>query len=147
MAIDAGFVGRTYPPTAPYLVGREKIREFARATGQHHPLHHDLTAAGALGHHDLLAPPTFAIVLTMSAEGQAIFDPALGLDFSRVVHRSQQFTHSRPIHAGDLLSVTVTVAAVDSVGGNDVLTLSSRVATVQGDQVCTAVSTLVARAA
>ena len=37
MALDQSFVGRTYPPTAPYEVGREKIREFAEAVGDANP--------------------------------------------------------------------------------------------------------------
>lgn len=33
MALDQSFVGRSYPPSDPYEVGREKIREFAAAVG------------------------------------------------------------------------------------------------------------------
>lgn len=41
MALDQSFVGRSYPPTAPYEVGREKIREFAQAVGT--PIRHTPT--------------------------------------------------------------------------------------------------------
>ena len=55
--------GRQYPPTEPYLVGREKVREFARAVQATHPEHHDVEAARAAGHADVIAPPTFPIVI------------------------------------------------------------------------------------
>jgi hypothetical protein len=85
MALDPSFIGRTYPPTAPYEVGREKIREFAEAVGDSNPVYLDAEAAKALGHPDVIAPPTFPFVLTYRAAAQVVNDPELGLDFSRVV--------------------------------------------------------------
>lgn len=146
MPLDQSFVGRSYPPTAPYAVGREKIREFASAIGDPNPAYLDVEAARALGHPDLVAPPTFAIVLSMPAAHQVVFDPALGLDYSRVVHGEQQFSYRRPIHAGDELTVTVTVEKIRSVAGNDILTTRGVIATTDGEEVATAHSTLVARA-
>ena len=63
-ALDQSFVGRTYPPTEPYQVGREKIREFADAIGATDAAYHDPAAAAALGYPDVVAPPTFPVVLT-----------------------------------------------------------------------------------
>jgi acyl dehydratase len=147
MPLNPTFAKRVYPATRPYQVGREKIREFAAAIGDDNPACHDLDAARARGHADVVASPTFAIALTMQAEGQVMFDPELGLDLARVLHREQAFDHRRPLRAGDEVTVTVSVAAIDEVGGHDLLTLVSDVRTVQGEQVCTATSTLVARAA
>jgi acyl dehydratase len=146
MPLNPTFAERVYPATAPYLVGREKIREFAAAVGDTGPAAHDLAAARALGHADLVATPTFAVALTMQAEGQVMFDPELGLDMTRVLHREQTFDHRRPLRAGDEVTVTVSVASIDEVGGHDLLTLVSDVRTVAGEQVCTATSTLVCRA-
>ncbi|WP_251153500.1 MaoC family dehydratase N-terminal domain-containing protein [Cellulosimicrobium sp. Marseille-Q4280] len=112
MAINAGFAGREYPANAPYSVGREKLREFAAAVGSLHPVHHDLVAARGAGYPDLVAPPTFAVVVAQRAEAQLIEDPEAGIDFSRVVHADERFTHHRPIVAGDEL---VTVLHVDSI--------------------------------
>lgn len=106
------FAGREYPATAPYSVGREKLREFASAVGAAHPAHHDLVAARGLGYPDLVAPPTFAVVVAQRAEAQYVQDPDAGIDFSRVVHADEKFTHHRPIVAGDEL---VTMLHVDSV--------------------------------
>ena len=145
MALDPSFVGKHYPPTEPYEVGREKIREFADAIGDPHPAYRDLAAARALGHPDLIAPPTFPIVVTMRAAGQVISDPALGLDYSRVVHGEQRFSYRRPVRAGDVLTVTVTVEDIRSAAGNDLITTRGVVATVEGEHVVTARSTLVSR--
>lgn len=145
MPLDPSYVGRTYPPTAVYEVGREKIREFAAAIGDPHPAYRDAAAARALGHADVVAPPTFAIVLSMNAGHQVVFDPELGLDYSRVVHGEQRFTHHRPILAGDRLCCVVVVDNIRSAAGNDILSTRTEISTEDGEAVCTAYSTLVAR--
>ncbi|MDQ2838024.1 MAG: MaoC family dehydratase N-terminal domain-containing protein [Actinomycetota bacterium] len=145
MPLDQSFVGRTFPPTAPYEVGREKIREFADAIGDQNPVYRDQAAAQALGHPDVIAPPTFPIVVTMRASAQVIGDPALGLDYSKVVHGEQKFSYRRPIRAGDVLQVVSTVESIRAVAGNDILTTRGEVFTVDGELVVTALSTLVAR--
>jgi len=145
VALDQSFVGRKYPPTEPYEVGREKIRDFADAIGDQNPAYRDPEAARALGHPDVIAPPTFAIVLSMRAGLQVVADPELGLDYSRVVHGEQRFVHTRPVRAGDRLTVVVSVETIRSAGGNDILTTRGDVATVDGEPVLTTFSTLVAR--
>jgi acyl dehydratase len=145
VAIDPSFAGRTYPPTEPYEVGVEKIREFAAALGDDNPAYRDRSAAAALGHPDVIAPPTFPFVLTFQASRRLIDDPDLGIDYSRVVHGEQKFVHHRPIRAGDRLVATTTIDAVRSVAGNDLLTTRVDLATEDGEPVCTATSMLVAR--
>ena len=97
-ATDA--IGRTYPKTAPYEVGREKIREFAEAIGDSNPAYLDPAAAQKLGHPDVIAPPTFPIVFTMVSTRPAVFDPEIGMDYARVVHGEQRFVYTRPVRAG-----------------------------------------------
>jgi acyl dehydratase len=145
MALDPALVGRGYPPSAVYEVGRQKIAEFADAIGAADPVHRDAEAARAAGYPDVIAPPTFVIALTLSAAGVVVEDPDVALDYSRVVHGEQRFTHHRPIRAGDRLVATPTIEAVRSVGGNDLLTTRVDVATEDGEPVCSATSMLVAR--
>jgi acyl dehydratase len=145
MSLDPSFVGRTYPPTASYQVGREKIREFATAIGATDAAYHDPDAARALGHPDVLAPPTFPITITMAASRQIIDDPELGLDFSRVVHGDQRFRYHRPVVAGDELVCVNTVEDVTNRGGHGFLTIRTEVTTTAGDPVVTAWSKLVVR--
>ncbi|HEY2985986.1 MAG TPA: MaoC family dehydratase N-terminal domain-containing protein [Jatrophihabitantaceae bacterium] len=147
MPLDASFVGRVYPPTDAYEVGREKIREFADAIGDPNPAYRDREAAKSIGHPDVIAPPTFAIVVTIRASRQVIADPELGLDYSRVVHGEQRFVHARPIRAGDSLTTVVSVEDIRSAAGNDIITTKSDVSTVDGEPVVTAYATLVVRGA
>jgi acyl dehydratase len=143
--LDSSFTGRTYPPTDPYQVGREKIREFALAVGADDPAHHDAAVARAQGYPDVVAPPTFPIVLS-SAAGQAIIDdPALGLDFSRVVHGDQRFVYSRPVCAGDELRSACTIEEVMSRAGHDFLTIRTDVTDATGAAVVSVWTRLVVR--
>ena len=145
MPVDQSFVGRIYPPTDPYEVGREKIREFADAINDPNPAYRDRAAAEKLGYPNVIAPPTFAVVVTMRAGHQVVMDPELGIDYSRVVHGEQRFVHQRPIRAGDSLQVVVTVEGIRVAAGNDLVTTRSDVSTVDGEPVCTAYSTIVVR--
>jgi acyl dehydratase len=147
MALDQSFVGRSYPPTAAYEVGREKIREFAEAIGDANPVYTDPDAAKAAGYSDVIAPPTFAFAITYKAAGEVISDPELGLDYSRVVHGDQKFAHTRPVRAGDRLTVTSTIEAIKSLAGNDILDIRGEVHDESGEHVVTAWTKLVARAA
>ena len=147
MALDRDLVGRSYPPSAVYEVGRGKIAEFATAIGADDPVHRDPDAARAAGYPDVIAPPTFAIALTLEAANVVLGDPDVSLDYSRVVHGEQRFTHHRPMRAGDRLVATTTIEAVRSIGGNDLLTTRVDVATEDGEVVCSATSMLVARGA
>jgi len=145
MPLDPSFAGRAWPPTEPYLVGREKIREFARAIGATDAEYHDPEAARAIGYADVVAPPTFPAVLTMTSSRQIIDDPELGLDYSRVVHGDQRFKYSRPVVAGDALVCVNSVDEITQRGGHDFLTTRTEVTTVDGEHVVTAWSKLVQR--
>jgi acyl dehydratase len=145
MPLDVSFVGRTYPPTAPYQVGREKIREFARAIGAADPLHLDPEVARASGYPDVVAPPTFPVVITMAASRQIVEDPELGVDYSRVVHGDQRFAYTRPVVAGDELVCVNTVEEIISRGGHDFLTTRTDVTTTAGEPVVSVWSKIVVR--
>jgi acyl dehydratase len=122
VSVNLDFVGREYPANAPYSVGREKIREFAAATGSTHPAHHDVATARGLGYPDVIAPATFAVIVAQRAESQYIEDPSAGIDFSRVVHADERFTHVRPITAGDELVTVLTVVSITQRSGLSMIT-------------------------
>lgn len=145
MGINRDYIGRTYPLSEPYEVGREKIKEFADAIGDSNPACRDAEAAREFGHPDVVAPPTFPIVVTQSVAGQAIADPDLGVDYSMVVHGEQRFSHDRPVYAGDVLAGRLTIDDIRSAGRNDMITTRVDLETATGEHVCTAHSTLVVR--
>src|ERR1043166_4033875 len=109
MPLDPAFIGRSYPPTEPYRVGREKIREFARAIGAESPLHRDPEAARAAGYPDIIAPLTFSIFLASATLDQFLDDKGLGIDFARVVHGDERFVYHRPVTAGDEITCVGTI--------------------------------------
>jgi acyl dehydratase len=143
--LDASFVGRTWPAET-YEVALEKIREFATAVGADDPVHHDRDAARAAGHPDVVAPTTFPVVFTWPATKRVVDDPALGLDFSRVIHRDQAVELYRPLHAGDVVTTVVAVDDVRELAGNDVVTFRCDVTDADGEAVLTTTATLVGRA-
>jgi len=145
MPVNVTFAGREYPPTPEYEVGREKLREFAEAVGATHASYLDPAAARALGYPDVIAPPTFAVVVAQRAEQQLIADPAAGIDFSRVVHAEERFTHHRPIHAGDRLVTVLHVESIVERGGLAMVTTRAEITADDGARVATVVSTLAVR--
>ncbi len=145
MSINPDLQGRSYPAGAIYDVGREKIREFALAVKATHPSHFDVEEARALGHADLVAPPTFAIIVAQRADAQLISDQTSGIDFSRVVHAEQRFTHHRPIVAGDRLMATLHVDTVRAMGGGAMITTRAEISTAEGQPVATTTSAILVR--
>jgi acyl dehydratase len=143
MALDPSAVGRTYTPGEPYLVGREKIREFADAIGAADAAYRDPTAAAALGHPEVIAPPTFPVLLTMPAAEVVCAD--LGVDMVQVVHGDQRFAYTRPVRAGDRLVSVTTVEKIMARVGNEFVTTRTDVTTEAGEPVVTVWSRLVVR--
>ncbi len=129
--VDASLAGRSFPPTEPYEVSREKILEFARATGSTYD-------GGA-------APATFPIVVAFAAMTALMEDPSVGIALHRVVHGDQRFTYTRPVRAGDRLTATLTVDSLRQIGGADIIGTRSEIADGDGLPVCTAFATLVHR--
>jgi acyl dehydratase len=143
--VNPELVGRVFAPTEPYLVGREKIREFASAVFATSPICFDVAAAQAAGYRDIVAPPTFPVVIQELTLRQLLSEPDAGIDFSRVVHGDQRFSFTRPIVAGDELTATLTVASIKLLGGHSMVTAQSSIVGADGGHVVTATSTLVVR--
>jgi len=147
MPVNADFQGREYPPTEPYRVSAAKIREFAEAVGGTDPSHVDAEVARSRGYADVIAPPTFAVLIAQQVEGQLVRDPEAGIDFSRVVHGEQRFVHHRPLTAGDAVVGVLHVDTVREAGGHAMVTTRAELATEAGEPVCTSTSTIVIRGA
>ena len=142
MPVNTELVGREFPPTAPYLVGREKVREFARAVFADAPLHTDVDAARALGYADVVAPPTFAMVVQDQTLQQLLSEPGSGIELARTIHAEQRFAYTRPIVAGDELSGRLKVTGIRTVGGNAMITSEAEITDATGAHVVTATSVL-----
>ena len=145
MSVNPELLDTVFEPTEPYLVGREKVREFASAVFATAPLHHDVDAAVAAGYPDLVAPPTFPIVIQDKTLQQLLSHPGAGIDFSRVVHGDQKFEYERPLVAGDEVIARLRVTKIQSLGGHTMVTSESTITTTDGEPVVVATSTLVIR--
>jgi acyl dehydratase len=145
MSVNPELLDTVFKPTEPYVVGREKVREFASAVFATAPIHHDLDAAIAAGYSDVVAPPTFPIVIQEKTLQQLLSHPGAGIDFSRVVHGDQKFEYQRPMVAGDEVVATLRVTKIQSLGGHTMLTSESSITTTAGEPVVVATSTLVIR--
>jgi len=140
--VNPELLGRAFPPTAPYLVGREKVREFARAVFATDPQHDDPAAARDLGYADVVAPPTFAMVIQDLTLQQLLSEPGSGIVLERVVHAEQRFRYTRPIVAGDELTGRLTVTGIRAFGKGAMVTSEAEITDAGGDHVVTATSVL-----
>ncbi|NKZ02572.1 MaoC family dehydratase N-terminal domain-containing protein [Actinomadura latina] len=145
MALNRDFIGRSFPPSDPYEVSRVKIREFADAIGDRNPIYRDQEAAKAAGYPDVIAPPTFPIVVSLGNAGLA--DPDLGLNYAMVVHGEQRFEYTRPLRAGDVVTCTATITEIKSIGSNEKMVIETDVTTTEGELVCKTYNTIVERGA
>ena len=147
MAINPAYAGRTFDPSEPYEVSRVKIAEFATAIGDASPLCRDRAAAQAAGYPDVVAPPTFAIVITAANSARLIADPGLGVNYAMVVHGEQSFAYDRPLRAGDVVVAQTTIESILQVRSLTTMATVTEIITVDGEHVCRAHSTLVERGA
>ena len=146
MSINTEREGHAYAPAAPYQVSREAVREFAAAVKAQHPAHYETDAALGLGYGDLLAPPTFAAVVAQRAEAAVVNDPQAGIDFSRVVHAEERFTHQAPITAADTLEAQTRLERIRVMGAGAMVTTVTDIRTVEGAARATVTSSLLVRA-
>jgi acyl dehydratase len=144
LAPDTDVVGKTYP-SVTYVVGREKVREFAAAVGEEGALHHDPDAAREAGYADVVAPPMFAVVYSSRPLASALFDPDVGIDFARMVHGGQDFVWGPPVVAGDEIATEVEVKDIAERGGLAFFVFESRSTNQDGETVCTGTWTNIVR--
>ncbi len=134
MALNLAFLNRSYPSLETFKVDQIKIEAFSAAIGDDN----EYIKQG-------FASPTFLISIQMSAMEVALFDPELGLDYSKVVHGEQSFEYKKPVKAGDELSFVSTIEDIKSKVGNDFITIRSDVTDSLGNEVATLKATLIAR--
>lgn len=146
MPLNREFLGREYAVAETYEVSREVVRRFADAIGDPNPAYRDRAAAQALGHPDVVAPPTFLTVLGFRFLAESpMLDPGLGLNYSFVVHGEQRFVLHRPVYVGDELRLTNSVVDIRDAGRNELMTTKTAVTTLAGEPVAELFSTVVSR--
>jgi acyl dehydratase len=144
MPVNTDAVGKRYPATT-YAVGREKVKEYALATGETNPLHLDHEAARRAGHADVVAPPMFAVVYSAPAIAPAIFDPEVGINFALMVHGGQELRWGPLVVAGDEIETTASVKAIEERDGKGFYVFESVSRNQRGETVCVGTWTNIVR--
>ncbi|WP_411156217.1 FAS1-like dehydratase domain-containing protein [Nocardia cyriacigeorgica] len=116
----AGLVGHRYRADDYYQVGRERIREYARAVQDFHPAHWSEDVAD-LGYTGLLAPTTFLSTAAMLANRKLLETVMTGFDM--FVRTDQAFEMYKPVRTGDRLVSDVELSSVRRIAGKDLLTM------------------------
>ncbi|WP_227979325.1 fused (3R)-hydroxyacyl-ACP dehydratase subunits HadA/HadB [Nocardia spumae] len=142
---STALAGRHYRIRDHYEVGREKVREFARAVQNHHPAHHFEADAGKYGWDSVVAPPTFASVIGMVTTRALLDDVLSEYDLSQILQTDQTFHIHRPIVAGDVLRSEAEIESIRHLRGNDFITVKATVLDAEGAVVQVGAATLVAR--
>ena len=134
-------VGHYYEADHNYQVGREKVREYARAVQDYHPAHWEADAAAALGGSGLLAPLTFTSIPAMFANRKLLEEVVVGYD--TFVQTEQVFEQHRPIVVGDELQTDVELSSVRRIAGKDMITITNTFVDTTGETVHTMHTTVV----
>src|SRR6516165_3525863 len=134
-------VGHYYQMDGTYLVGREKVREYARAVQDYHPAHWDVAAAAELGYSDLVAPLTFTSTPGMQCNRRMFESIVVGYD--TYLQTEEVFEQHRPIVAGDELRIDVELTLVRRTAGRDFITVTNTFTDTAGERVHTLHTTVV----
>lgn len=146
MAIAQEIIGTHYRYHDSFVVGREKVREFATATKDEHPAHHDAQAAAELGYPGLVASLTFIAVAGRRVQLEMFKQFDVGVNLARVIHRDQKLKFYRPIVVGDELYFDSYLDAVTEAHGAVIAELRSEVTDADGKPVLTTVVTMLGEA-
>lgn len=144
MGVDAKFTGREYGPLT-YEIGREKIREYAKAIKNEDPHYMDEDFAKNTKYGGIIAPPTFAVVYAGMLAEPFFFDKELDLNLFMLVHGEQEFEFFEVVRPGDVITSGGKIINIENKEKLDVVTLEGNSVNQDGKLVCKTVFTFVIR--
>jgi acyl dehydratase len=142
MALKTDIRGMSHKYPDHFVVGREKIREYADAVKSDAPASHDDAAAADLGYDGLVAPLTFMSVLALLVQKDFFKVVDVGLETMRIVQVDQKFIYHKPVVAGDKLWCQFDVVSVDERFGADIVVTRNTCFNEAGELVVEAFTTL-----
>lgn len=128
-----------YPDS--YVVGREKVREFAKAVQSEDPASYDEKAAAELGYGNIVAPPTFVTIFAKLVQADFFRNVDLGDDIM-MVQVDQKFLFYKPVLAGDVLYARMDIHSVDERFGADIVVTKNICTNDAGEVVLEAYTTM-----
>jgi acyl dehydratase len=90
-------------------------------------------------------PVTFVTAAEFTVMPTIVGDPELALDFTKVLHGSQEYEFHRPLEVGETLDVRTRIDSIRVLGGNGFLTIVTELVGADGELACTARSTMIER--
>ena len=145
MSLLDGLVGSPFRYPDHYVVGREKIREYAVAVKNDDAAFFEESAADELGYDSLLAPLTFISVFGYQAQ-RAMFEANnIALADAKIVQADQVLKFVAPIKAGDTLYCDVWVDSIRKAHGTDIIVTKNIVSRENGEVVQESYTTLAGR--
>jgi acyl dehydratase len=142
MAINSDIRGMVWKYPDTYVVGREKVREFAKAIKSDDPACLDEEAAAELGYDALVAPPTFASIFAKLVQADFFRNVDTGYETMQIVQVDQRFVFHKPILAGDVLHARMDIHSVDERFGADIVVTKNICTNAAGEVVLEAYTTL-----
>lgn len=142
MAIKTDIRGMIWRYPEPFVVGREKVREFAKSIKAEDPSCYDEAAAAELGYDSLLAPLTYVAILAKLVQSDFFRNVDTGYTTMQMVQVDQGFTYRKPIKAGDTLYARMEIASVNERFGADIVTTRNILTDQHGDVVLEAFTTM-----
>jgi acyl dehydratase len=144
MAIDTKHIGKTYP-SYTYEVGREKIKEYAKAIKNPDPHYMDEEFAKKSKYGTIIAPPTFVVVIGAYLIEPIFYDKELDLNLMMLVHGEQEFEFYEVIKSGDQITTTARIADIKNKEKLDVIAVELNSVNQHGKNVCKGTYTFVVR--
>ncbi len=142
MAINTDVRGMSWEYPDSYVVGREKVREFAKAVKADDPACLDDTAAVELGYDGIVAPPTFTTILGQLVQADFMRNVDTGYETMQIVQVDQKFVFHKPIVAGDVLHARMEIHSVVERFGADIVVTRNTCTNDAGEVVLEAYTTV-----
>jgi acyl dehydratase len=141
MALKTDIRGMVFHYPDTYVVGREKLREFAKAVQAEDPASYDEEAAAELGYDNIVAPPTFVTIFAKLVQADFFRNVDLGGDIM-MVQVDQKFLFYKPVLAGDVLHARMDIQSVNERFGADIVVTKNICTNDAGDVVLEAYTTM-----
>jgi acyl dehydratase len=142
VAINTDIRGMVWDYPDSFVVGREKVREFAKAVKAEDPACLDENAAAELGYDALVAPPTFVTILAKLVQADFMRKVDTGYDTMQIVQVDQKFVFYKPILAGDVLHARMEIHSVAERFGADIVVTRNTLTNGDGELVLEAYTTV-----
>ncbi len=142
MALNRDIRGMVHDYPDYFIVGREKVREYAKAVKVDDPASHDEGAAAELGHRALVAPLTFISTMALLVQQHFFRVVDMGMETMQIVQVDQKFVYHKPLYAGDKVWARMEVESVNERFGADIVVTKNTLRDDDGDIVMEGYTTM-----